>query len=127
LAVLALALAGSAALALGAFGAGSPGTSTATGVFQLPAPWLGLSTQASASGSGALVTKVSPGGPAEQAGLQSGDVITAINGQAVTSPAQINGVVDAQPVGAEVLLQVSRGGQLQTVGVIVAGRSSASP
>ena len=123
--MLALALAGSAALALGAFGAGSPGTSTATGVFQLPAPWLGLST--SAGGSGALVTKVSPGGPAEQAGLQSGDVITAINGQAVTSPAQINAVVDAQPVGAEVLLQISRGGQLQTEGVIVAGRSSASP
>ncbi|MBB5372129.1 Do family serine endopeptidase [Acidocella aromatica] len=38
---------------------------------------------------GALVAAVSPGSPAEKAGLKPGDVITSVNGQAVTSPGDL--------------------------------------
>jgi len=45
---------------------------------------------------GALVSSVDPGGPAVRAGLQPGDVITAVNGSAVTDssnlPAQVAGL-----------------------------------
>jgi putative serine protease PepD len=124
--VLVLALGGAAAFAIGAFGAGSPAANHATAGLGLPQPWVGLTTKSSPGG-GALVTDVALGGPADQAGLQRGDVITAIDGQAVTRPAEFTSVVDSQPVGAEVLLQINHGGQLETVGVIVAGRPGGSP
>jgi S1-C subfamily serine protease len=125
--VLVLALGGAVALATGGLSAGSSRTSPVTGRFQLPQPWLGLRSSASPTGLGALVTQVIPGGPADQAGLQQGDVITAINGQPITSPADIAGVVASQDVGAEVLLQINRGGLLQTVGVILASRPTGAP
>jgi S1-C subfamily serine protease len=125
--VLAVVVGSSAAVALGAFSPDISATSTATGVFQLPQPWLGLTTKTATRVAGATVTRVTPGGPADQAGLQPGDVITAINGQPTTGPGAITTVVESQSVGAEVLLQVDRGGQLQTVGVIVAGRPGGSP
>jgi S1-C subfamily serine protease len=124
--VLVLAVAGAAAFAIGALGAGSPGTSQVTGGFSLPQPWLGLTTTRSPGG-GALVTDVALGGPGDQAGLQRGDVITAIDGQAITRPAEFTTVVDSQPVGAEVLLQVDHGGALETIGVIVAARPGGAP
>jgi putative serine protease PepD len=128
-AALALVLvAGSAvAFALGAFRSRSPSTSHVTGVYQLPQPWLGLTTTSSPSGAGALVTQIAPGGPADQAGLQRGDLITAVDGQAITRPAEMTSVVDSQQVGTEILLQIDRGGQLETVGVIVASRWGMSP
>ena len=119
------------AFALGAFDDASPGTSQGTsqapGVFPLPQPWLGLTTTSAPGGAGALITQVAAGGPADQAGLQRGDLITAIDGQAITGPAEITSVVGAQPVGAEVLLQIDRAGTLETVGVIVAGQPGRTP
>jgi serine protease Do len=38
---------------------------------------------------GALVGDVSPGGPADKAGLRSGDVITQFNGQAIQKASQL--------------------------------------
>jgi membrane-associated protease RseP (regulator of RpoE activity) len=95
--------------------------------FQLPRPWLGLATASSPARLGALVTQIVPGGPADQAALQQGDVITAINGQPIARPADVAGVIDSQQVGTEVLLQIDRGGQLQTVGVILATRPTGGP
>jgi PDZ domain len=105
----------------------SPNTPSVTGLSQLPQPWLGLTTTSSTNLGGALVTQVVPGGPADQAGLQQGDVITAIDGQSISGPGDIAGIIDSQQVGAEVLLQIDRGGQLQTVGVILASRPSGGP
>jgi putative serine protease PepD len=124
--VLVVALGSAAAFAIGAFGDGSPAASHVSGGFSLPQPWLGLTTTHSPRG-GALVTQVALGGPADQAGLQRGDVITAIDGQAITRPAEFTNVVDSQPVGSEVLLQINHGGALETVGVIVAARPGGSP
>jgi S1-C subfamily serine protease len=53
-------------------------------------------------GTGAAIQAVVQGGPADAAGLQAGDVITALNGKAITSPTQISAFVLAQKPGAKV-------------------------
>ena len=59
---------------------------------------------------GAVVSSVSPGSPAERAGLKRGDVITAFNGQAVHDTNTLrNRVADATP-GAPSTLTVIRDG-----------------
>jgi len=46
-----------------------------------------------ASASGALIGGVVPGGPAASAGLAAGDVITAIDGRTVSSPASVSTII----------------------------------
>lgn len=49
--------------------------------------FLGVEAQSPFFGvSGAEIMEVVPGGPAANAGLVPGDIVTAINGQAITSP-----------------------------------------
>src|SRR5712691_6604573 len=55
-----------------------------------------------ASASGALIAGVVSGGPAASAGLAAGDVITAINGHTVSSPAAISALVLTKKPGAKV-------------------------
>jgi serine protease Do len=50
-----------------------------------PRPWLGVNTQE--VGGNIVVMRVSPEGPAEQAGLQRGDVIVGVRGEPVKSQA----------------------------------------
>jgi serine protease Do len=58
--------------------------------------------------SGALVSSVQPGGPAERAGVRRGDVIVALNGSPVVdSNALRNQIANTQP-GSEVTLTVLR-------------------
>lgn len=72
-----------------------------------------------ASDSGFAVVAVAPGGPAEQAGILNGDVITAIDGRA----ARPDGLSDARlllrslPAGSTVTLSLIRGGQARDVQV----------
>lgn len=50
------------------------------------------------SGVGVVVQGISPGGPAEKAGIQQGDVITALNGQSVGSSTDLTRMVaNAEP------------------------------
>jgi S1-C subfamily serine protease len=55
-----------------------------------------------ASVSGALVADVVSGGPAASAGLAAGDVITAINGHAISSPSAVSALVLTKKTGAKV-------------------------
>jgi serine protease Do len=71
-------------------------------------------------GSGALVADVTEKGPAAEAKLRSGDVITRINGVAIPDPKQLQRVVSALPVGREVPVAFLRDGREMTVGVRVA-------
>jgi serine protease Do len=63
---------------------------------------------------GAIIDAVSPGGPAQKAGLRNGDVLVAINGQAVHSPHDITRIVAFSKPGARLTLNVRRGGGAET-------------
>jgi serine protease DegQ len=61
--------------------------------------------------SGALVSEVLPGSPAERAGLRAGDVITTLDGDEITSSAALRNRVGMKRPGESVALAVARGGQ----------------
>jgi putative serine protease PepD len=48
---------------------------------------------------GFLVTAVSPGGPAANAGLQAGDIITEVNGEPATDPNQLSALTLTKRAG----------------------------
>ena len=104
-----------------------PPTPTPTPAFAPARPWIGLTATSSSTQTGALVTQVASGGPADQAGLQPGDVILAVNAQPISGPADIGAVIDGLPAGSEVLLQINRGGALSTVGVTLAPKPAGTP
>lgn len=66
---------------------------------------------------GVLVTKVTPGGPADSAGIHAGDVITAVEGEEVTSAQALVLALQQYTVGQEVEITLYRGEVVQTVGV----------
>jgi serine protease Do len=72
---------------------------------------------------GAQVIEIRPGGPAEKAGLQPGDVVVAVNGVPVTSSMEMTHEVSKAHVGAIIHLDVFRDGKERTVDV----RSGARP
>jgi serine protease Do len=72
-------------------------------------------------GQGVIVTDVAPGGPAEEAGLQRGDVIVSVNQQPVTAPDQVAAVVGKLKAGEKVLLRVRRGPNAFFVAVPIGG------
>jgi serine protease Do len=72
---------------------------------------------------GAHVTNVTPGGPAEAARLQRGDVILRFNGIRVDNDTHLIYLVSLTEVGKEVPLEVFRGGQVIQVAVKVGNKS----
>lgn len=60
---------------------------------------------------GAVVTDVVPQGPADRAGLRRGDVLVGLDGEAVTSAAELRNRVALRGADAEVTLDVWRGGK----------------
>ena len=83
--------------------------------------WLGVSAQeltvdlAQAYGleapRGALVTEVRSMGPADQAGLQPGDIVLALNNIAIVDSADLPPIIGASQPGTELVLTVLRDGQ----------------
>ncbi|MEY4431303.1 MAG: hypothetical protein RLZZ533_1239 [Cyanobacteriota bacterium] len=61
---------------------------------------------------GAKVRSVMPGGPAERAGIQPGDVITAVGDQPVRDPAQLTQLVERNGVGRPMAVRIRRSGQM---------------
>jgi putative serine protease PepD len=74
--------------------------------------------------SGALVLSVQPGSPAEQAALQVNDVIVALNGVAIQSPANLTAALHPLKAGDHVTLGIYRGSSRRTVGVTLGARPS---
>lgn len=57
---------------------------------------------------GVVIEGVEPGSPAEKAGLKGGDVITAVNGQAVKSGNDLVNPISLAPIGSKVKLDYVR-------------------
>ncbi len=61
--------------------------------------------------SGVLVTEVHDGTPAEKAGIEKGDIITAVNGEKISSPNQLRNEIAILGEDATVDLTVNRNGR----------------
>jgi serine protease Do len=72
--------------------------------------------------SGALVQEVTPGGPADKAGIKNGDVIRKLNGQTVEGRDQLTAMVTDLNPGTEVKLDIIRDGQAMTIRVTLGER-----
>lgn len=66
---------------------------------------------------GAIVASVMPGGPAEEAGVKSGDVILGVNGKEVSSINTLPGLVAAVAPGKEAEFHVLRHGKERDISV----------
>jgi serine protease Do len=66
---------------------------------------------------GALVTQPSEGGPAEQAGIKSGDVITAVDGDRIDDALDLSRTIAGKDPGRTVEITLWRNGSEQTVSV----------
>jgi serine protease Do len=69
---------------------------------------------------GAIITSVSAGGPAQRAGIQRGDVVTAINNQPVVDHNSLRNLVASLPPGTNASVTLVRGGREQKVQVALA-------
>ena len=94
--------------------------------------WLGVSMQpvdpalAESFGldkvTGALVTKVLPGTPAERAGLQRGDVLLTFAGKAIRGVRELQLMVASAPIGKPVPVDILRNGRRLTLTVEITAR-----
>ncbi len=80
-------------------------------------PYIGV--QLSDAADAALIYSVVKGSPAEQAGLQANDIVTAANGEKVTCADDLTAVVKAMEPGDVLTLTVTRGGQETEIKVTV--------
>lgn len=73
--------------------------------------------------SGVTVADVTPGGPAEKAGLKVGDTITTVNGKEVKSGDELVSEISALKPGTTAKLGYVRNGKAETTNVTIADRS----
>jgi len=64
---------------------------------------------------GAIVANVTPGGPSERGGLQSGDVVTSVNGSAVKTSSELTREVAKAKPGDVLRLEVLRAGKRKSI------------
>jgi serine protease Do len=76
-------------------------------------------------GKGALVAEVVAGGPAAKAGFEQGDIVTAINGQAVEDANDLTRKVANVPTGQTATFSVARQGKPMQVKVTIGTRPDA--
>jgi putative serine protease PepD len=88
--------------------------------------YVGVELNAASSG-GAQVSSVQPNSPAQSSGLQSGDLVTQINGKPVTSTEAFIATVDQFAPGTKITLTVSRSGQTHTITLTLGTRPQTSP
>lgn len=77
-----------------------------------------------AATSGAQITSVVSGSPADKGGLKAGDVITAIDGTSITSADDLTAAVGARKPSDTITVTISRSGKTQDVKVTLGVRPS---
>jgi len=81
-----------------------------------------LGVQLNYKGKGVAVSQVVQGGPADQAGIQPGDVITRVNGTDVTTNAEVVKAIRATKPGATISMQIWSAGIKKLVSIKVQER-----
>lgn len=90
--------------------------------------WLGITSQPSSTGTGATLTDITPGGPAESAGLTSGDVILSIDGEQIREFSDISRVVNAHQPDDQISVKIrSSTGEILTKTVTLGVRPQTTP
>jgi len=93
--------------------------------------WLGVSmseesataTVGDVTRQGAAVAEVTSGSPAAEAGVQAGDVITAVDGQTIDGYESLTATIRGKAVGSDVELTVVRNGSEQTLTATLTARA----
>jgi len=92
-----------------------------------PRAVMGVTVDPSFPGPGVRLRAVTPGGPADGAGIQVGDVVRTIDGQAVDSADALRNHLGALGAGAEVEVGLTRDGAPRTIRLRTASSTSIRP
>jgi putative serine protease PepD len=84
--------------------------------------YLGVGLNENTQDVGALINGVEPGTPAAKAGLEKGDLITAMAGTTITSYDDLSSVINAHKPGDKIGVTYQRGGKTHTVQVTLTTR-----
>ncbi|MFN3233736.1 MAG: Do family serine endopeptidase [Alphaproteobacteria bacterium] len=68
---------------------------------------------------GALVNSIYEGGPADDAGLEVGDVVLEIEGNPVADPQSLASRLATQEIGSKAELRVLRDGEMETIRIVI--------
>ena len=74
---------------------------------------------------GVVIAEVMPGSAAERAGLQPGDVVTAVDGEALDKASDLRNAIGMLPIGTPVMLNILRAGQPKQITAKIAAPSQA--
>lgn len=98
----------------------------------LRGPWIGVSMSqfnpadnpdlGTTLKQGVVIQSVVENGPAANAGLQPGDIVTAVDGQPMSTPQQLREEIAARPAGQTIILDIVRSGQAIKAAVQVTQR-----
>jgi putative serine protease PepD len=90
--------------------------------------YLGLASTVSVNAAGgAEVQTVVPGGPADKAGIQQGDVVTNVDGRRVFDPSDISAAIGQHKPGDSIPVTVARAGALVKLDVTLGQRPARTP
>jgi S1-C subfamily serine protease len=116
---------------VGSDGVGSSGTgkvpvASSPATHSAPA-WLGVETMNFPAASGAMVVDVVPGGPADLAGIQPGDVITQVGNRPVQAPTDVESALAGMHAGQRIKIQYEQGPTSYTTVATLRGRPAGGP
>jgi putative serine protease PepD len=95
----------------------------------IPRPWLGVTTTPASPThpDGAEVAAITPGSPADRAGIERGDVIKRVDGQSVQDPEDVAQAIGDNKTGESVEVEVERDGRTLTLHVRLGKRPAHIP
>lgn len=82
-------------------------------------PIIGVTLDTTYTDGGSRISEVTPGGPADAAGLRSGDIITSLQGRETSDSTELVVAIRSYAPGETVQLTFLRGGQTQTVDLVL--------
>jgi putative serine protease PepD len=85
---------------------------------------MGVGLDRAYDGAGARILTVTAGGPAAQAGLAKGDVITDVNGRSIDDDTELVVEIRNHPPGEKVVIDYTRDGQDRTANVVLGDDSN---